>query len=287
MVIVLRPALVMLLLWLAAMPGGSQTAPRVRPRAVKQVRYRWRHVRIGGGGFVDGVYFSRRQSDLIYARTDVGGAYRWNARRQRWISLTDWLGPAQDNFTGIEALALDPRDAQRIYLGGGLHTFAHSPQSAILRSGDQGHSWKISRVPFKIGGNEDGRFDGNRLAVDPRQDRVLYYGTRDRGLWRINDFGATWHPVRGFPAIPASRQVNPRFAGFQPARIGIAFVLFAPRNGRTGAPTRRIYAGISNPRMGIYMSRDAGRHWQRLRGQPEVLRINHGALSRTGKLYLT
>ena len=283
----MRPCLLLALLGLAILPGGSQTAPRGRPLPVKQIRYRWRHVRIGGGGFVDGVYFSRRQAGLMYARTDVGGAYRWSARRQRWLSITDWLGPAGDNFTGIEALALDPRDARRVYLAAGLYTFARSPQGAILRSADQGRSWKISRVPFKLGGNEDGRFDGNRLAVDPRQDRILFYGTRDRGLWRSPDFGASWRPVSGFPSIPASRRARPRFPGFRPVRIGIAFVLFAPKSGRRGSPARRIFVGVSNPRMGIYASRDAGKHWRRLRGQPKGLRVNHGALSRAGVLYLT
>lgn len=236
---------------------------------------------------MDGVYFSPLQPNLIYARTDVGGAYRWSARRRRWRALTDWLGPAQANYTGIEALALDPRDARRVYMAAGLYTFPQSPAGAILRSDDRGRKWKIARVPFKIGGNEDGRFDGNRLAVDPRQDRNLLYGTRDRGLWRSRDFGIHWMPARGWPTIPASRQPKPRFPRFHPARIGIAFVLFAPRRLDSSEATQRIFAGVSNPSYGISESRDGGRHWRRLSGQPSGLRVNHGELGRGGRLYLT
>ena len=55
----------------------------------------------------------------MYARTDVGGAYRWDDQKQEWIPLTDWLSPAQGNFTGIESIALDPSDANRVYLAAG------------------------------------------------------------------------------------------------------------------------------------------------------------------------
>ena len=43
--------------------------------------------------------------------TDVGGAYRWDDQRQESIPLTDWSSPAQNNFTGIESIGLDPSDS--------------------------------------------------------------------------------------------------------------------------------------------------------------------------------
>jgi hypothetical protein len=36
--------------------------------------YRWDNVKIGGGGFVSAIITSPAQKDLVYARTDVGGA---------------------------------------------------------------------------------------------------------------------------------------------------------------------------------------------------------------------
>ncbi|MBC7694064.1 MAG: hypothetical protein H7141_01320, partial [Burkholderiales bacterium] len=41
--------------------------------------YNWNSVAIGGGGFVSALITSKTEKNLIYARTDVGGAYRWNA----------------------------------------------------------------------------------------------------------------------------------------------------------------------------------------------------------------
>jgi len=93
--------------------------------------YVWRNVVMGGGGFVDGIVFHPTAKDLMYARTDVGGAYRWDAASQQWIPLNDWLSPAQNNYTGVESIGLDPADANRVYLAAG--TYSRSP-AAILRS---------------------------------------------------------------------------------------------------------------------------------------------------------
>ena len=50
----------------------------------------------GAGGYVSGIIPSKSEHGIIYARTDVGGAYRWDAANTRWIPLTDWIGPADE-----------------------------------------------------------------------------------------------------------------------------------------------------------------------------------------------
>src|SRR5437660_82573 len=54
--------------------------------------YAWKSVQIQGGGFVAGIVFNRTQPNLIYARTDIGGAYRWDQTSSSWIPLNDWVG---------------------------------------------------------------------------------------------------------------------------------------------------------------------------------------------------
>ncbi len=61
-----------------------------------------------GGGYVTGLVFNPREKGLLYARTDMGGAYRWDTAAEQWIPLTDWLGEKDWNLLGVDALATDP-----------------------------------------------------------------------------------------------------------------------------------------------------------------------------------
>jgi len=59
--------------------------------------YLWKNVNITAGGFVSGIVFSPAQKDVVYARTDIGGAYRWNPAAKRWMPLLDWVTRANAN----------------------------------------------------------------------------------------------------------------------------------------------------------------------------------------------
>ncbi|ADI13093.1 endo-1,4-beta-glucanase [Streptomyces bingchenggensis BCW-1] len=71
---------------------------------------------MGGTGFVTGVLFHPSVRGLAYARTDIGGAYRWDDRADRWTPLTDHLGWDDWNLLGVEAMAVDPVHPNREYL---------------------------------------------------------------------------------------------------------------------------------------------------------------------------
>jgi len=258
--------------------------------------YVWRNVAMGGGGFVDGIVFHPDAKNLMYARTDVGGAYRWDDKRKQWIALTDWLSPAQGNFTGIESIALDPSDPNRVYLAAGTYS---QGGAAILRSDDQGRTFHRTDVPFKMGGNETGRFNGERLAVDPNEGDILFFGSRRDGLWKSGDRGATWQKVGGFPnintdqpptsALNATTNAWPRFRrGFgQQQAVGIVSVVFDPASGSPGNATPMIFAAVSTTETNFYFSADAGATWQAVANQPIGLRPNHLVLSPDGMFYLT
>lgn len=55
-----------------------------RAQAAAAAPYRWRNAVIGGTGFVTGILFHPSVRGLAYARTDIGGAYRWDDRVARW-----------------------------------------------------------------------------------------------------------------------------------------------------------------------------------------------------------
>ncbi|WNZ08330.1 1,4-beta-glucanase [Streptomyces sp. 11x1] len=166
--------------------------------------YRWRNAVIGGTGFVSGVLFHPARRGLAYARTDIGGAYRWDDHKARWTPLTDHLGWDDWNLLGVEAIALDPAHPDRVYLALGTYTQPWAGNGAILRSDDRGATWTRSDLTVKLGANEDGRGTGERLLVDPRDSDTLWLGTRHDGLLRSTDRGATWASATGFPATPSA-----------------------------------------------------------------------------------
>ena len=79
--------------------------PQGRPGSVP---YTWKSVQIVGGGFVDGIIFYPAEKGLRYARTDIGGAYRWNDGTKRWEPLLDWASYPDLNLMGVESIAVDP-----------------------------------------------------------------------------------------------------------------------------------------------------------------------------------
>ncbi|MBB3827290.1 photosystem II stability/assembly factor-like uncharacterized protein [Xanthomonas arboricola] len=248
--------------------------------------YQWRSVAIGGGGFVTGVLFHPAERDLAYARTDVGGAYRWDARTQQWVALTDWLGADDWNLMGIDAFAIDPANPEAIYLAAGTYMHERAGNAAVLRSFDRGRSFARANLPFKLGGNQLGRANGERLAVDPHDGRVLLLGSRDAGLWRSTDRGEHWARVEGFPAEALAGATARNHVGREQA-VGIAFVVFDAASGRAGAPTPRIYVGVSTAQTSLYVSEDAGRSWSAVPGQPQGLRPSHMDGGRDGHWYLS
>ena len=246
--------------------------PSIEPAAQP---YTWRSVAIGGGGFVPGIVFHPKQRGLIYCRTDIGGAYRWDDKEQRWIPLQDWVSRDDWNLMGIDGIGLDPNDPQRVYLAAGTYTNNWAGNGEVLRSADQGKTWQRAKVPFKFGGNENGRSMGERLVVDPHRGEVLFLGTRHNGLWRSEDRAETWKPVESFTAIPAGNNG------------GVGFIVIDQQSGQPGQATPGIYVGTADSKAPLWHSADGGTTWHEVAGQPRGMIPHHGVLASDGTLYLT
>ena len=154
--------------------------------------YTWKSVQIVGGGFVDGIVFHPTAKGVRYARTDMGSAYRWNEQTKRWEGILDWVPYEDLNLMGVESIAVDPADPNKVYLACGTYTSASD--NAILRSSDRAKTFQRTNVP----------------SVRRQRRRPRQRGAHDRGSER-------WpSPVHGHAARPAcgeARTARSRGAG--------------------------------------------------------------------------
>ncbi len=244
-------------------------------QAATSQAYNFKNVYTGaGGGFIVDVIFHPKQQNLIYAKTDMGGVYRWNQSTGKWVQLLNWVTSDNWDWTGGESVAVDPSDPNRLYIAGGTYTNSWDPNNGvILRSTDQGNTFSVTQMPFKMGGNMPGRGMGERLAVDPNKGSILFFGARDgKGLWKSADYGVTWSQVTNFPVTGVyAEDPSDTTYDYNNHPVGIPWVLFDPSTGTAGNATQTIYVGVADGRSGmpnIYRSTDAGVTWAALPGQP-------------------
>jgi xyloglucan-specific exo-beta-1,4-glucanase len=229
-------------------------------------------VAIGGGGFVTGIISDPKTGD-IYCRTDVGGAYRWDAAADSWVQLLDWLPDSQGGLSGVESLAIDPQNPNNIYMLCGI-SYSSGGMTAILKSTDKGNTFTVADVTskFKTHANGYGRGNGERLAVDPNNSNVLYCGTRYDGLWKSTDAGYTW--TQAWNGVTQTTNNN-----------GICFVLFDPASTSNGV-TNTIYIGVSRVwGANVYKSTDGGVTFTDI--SPDTGYMPHRAALKGTALYLT
>jgi photosystem II stability/assembly factor-like uncharacterized protein len=262
----------------SAPPGASPTSTtpaNASTGALKTQPYEWKSVVVLGGGFVTGIIYSRVEQGVLYARTDIGGAYRYDPKGRSWVPLTDFLSKTDGNYMGIESIAADPTRSDRVYMATGMYTQSWAGNGAFMRSDDRGDHFKVVEAVIKMGGNELGRSDGERLAVDPRQPKILYFGSRRNGLWKSTDEAETWSKVASFPITQDEKG------------LGLPFVLFDPTSGKDGQPSPVIYVGASRTDVGLYRSIDAGATWKPVPKQPTGLVPARAAFDRDGSLYVS
>jgi hypothetical protein len=239
--------------------------------------YNWKPVVINGGGYVDGIVFHPDAPGLMYCRTDIGGAYRWNATNNSWTQLLNFVGYPNDeaSLMGTESIGLDPQDTNRLYLARGWMG-AGSP-SGIMISTNQGASFTVIDSSFVIESNNDGRGSGERFGVDPNLGSVLFYGTHLAGLWKSVNHAANWSQVTSFPVSTTANGV------------GLVFVEIIKNSGSSGIATPVIWVGVSQTGTNLFRSTDGGATWTGINtnGVPSGDMPHRAAQDGLGNMYTT
>ena len=147
------------------------------------VKYTYKNVPIIGGGYVTGLLFHPTEKGVLYARTDVGAAYRFDGELQSWKLLGEELPLSP------LALAVDKFDGDRLYAAYGRW----GVDNGVLGvSCDKGDSFVYRELPAKVNANCPGRGTGERLIAEKGR---LLFGSSEDGLLLSEDDGVSWREV--------------------------------------------------------------------------------------------
>lgn len=222
---------------------------------------------------------SKTQRNLFYARTDVGGAYRWDNAAARWVPLLDGLPEDDVGLMGVESMALDTKDPAVVYVLAGTSYFSNG-KTVVMRSADYGATFArttdVSAL-FRVHGNGMGRGNGEKMQVDPGSSNVLYVGSRNNGLFKSSDSGASFSRVNALPVTGT------------PNEAGISFVVLDPTSVANGV-AQRVIVGVSrygSVGTNLYRSDDAGASFGAVANAPAGFIPQRAALAGDGNLYIT
>jgi photosystem II stability/assembly factor-like uncharacterized protein len=190
----------------------------------------------------------------IYKSTDAG---------KTWTHLG-----LHDGFQ-IPALAIDPRDPNRVFAAVLGHPYGPNEERGLFRSTDGGQTWQKVISKDENTGASDVEIDPSNPDVvyasmweareGPWEDNNEFNGTGG-GLFKSTDGGATWHPL----------------SNGLPKDLSQIYVAIAPRD------SRRLYAtiAIASGPLAIYRSDDAGESWSKATDDPRPSgRIGGGDLA--------
>lgn len=151
---------------------------------MNKVKYEYKNFKIGGGGFVTGFVFHKKTPKILYARTDIGGVYRFDFENSKWISLIDSVTSVEPNQCYPLSIALDENDENVLYIACGDHI-----KGELCISHNKGESFETKPIPCGIHGNCMGRATGERLF---KIGNDLFFASQTSGLLRSSDEGESW-----------------------------------------------------------------------------------------------
>lgn len=202
----------------------------------------WHTLKTGAGGWLTGMDI-HPNGQPIYVRSDVGGAYKYDATNNEWNQIVTASSlPSADitwqKYQGVLSLVSAPSDPLRAYM---------AYDSFIYKSDDEAATWvKTNLPPISMEANfDDSKLSGERLAVDPNNSDIAYFGSIENGLWSTNDGGDNWSLISDVPTGQIYR--------------GIRKIIFDSSSAVVNGKTQILFVFVDGE--GVFKSEDGGDSW--------------------------
>ena len=198
------------------------------------------------------VYVGSGEADMRSQISYGNGMYKSADAGKTWTHI------GLDGTRQIGRVAVDPADANVVFVAALGHTYGPNPDRGVYRSLDGGSTWK--RVLFKD--NNVGAID---VVLDPRNAKVVYatlWNTR-RPPWSI--YPPSYGPGGGvFKSTDGGESWTPLTNGLPTEHLGRIGLAVAPAN------SARVYAIVDAKEGGLYRSDDGGATWSRASGDNRI-----------------
>lgn len=206
-----------------------------------KLEYYWDNAKLGPYGYVTGMVIHPKNSSIKYARTDVGGIYRYDNEHRSWKWLSEDLNYDDNALRCVKSVAIDANNENVIYAAGG-----ESGNCALIKSEDKGETWRKLNFKGSLEAENHLRLSGESIAVDPNNSSVVYCGTNKEGLWVSTNGGESFANVIGGE--------------------NVTVVAADEASGTVNGRTKVVYAGVYGK--GVYKSTDGGVTFSAISGGP-------------------
>lgn len=228
----------------------------------------------------DTIYAGTGESTMRDSTGYGNGIYKSTDAGKTWTHI------GLDNTEHIGKVAIDPKNANIVFVAAIGHLYEGNPDRGLYRSQDGGRTW--TKVLFK--NNNVGAVD---VVIDPSNSQVVYatlWNTRrppwytyqpsngpGGGIFKSTDGGNTWNQLtNGLPASCIGRS-GIAVAPSNPQRLYAVVDDFLPEGSSSppacpGVPAGRGAGGnaAATPQGGFYRSDDAGATWTKVSSDNEL-----------------
>ena len=203
------------------------------------------------GGRIADIAVSPNDRSTWYVAVGSGGLWKTTNAGISWKPVFD----DQASYS-IGSVTIDPNNPEVVWVGTGENVSGRHVGwgDGVYRSRDGGGTWQ--RI-----GIEKSQHIG-KILIDPRNSDVLFVAAEgplwssggERGLYKTEDDGKTWHAVLGIDANTGVTDVE-----FDPSDPDVLYAAAYQRRRHTWS----LLAG--GPKSGIYKSTDNGETWRRIK----------------------